>query len=77
MPGKASFVLSEAPAKGHDHGAGHDADNCPFCRRRAADARMAVVQFVNDQGEVLKTDVPTLLGVEPGQTWSWCKGTAG
>ena len=28
---------------------------------------MAVVQFVDDQGEILKTDVPTLLGVQPGQ----------
>ena len=28
---------------------------------------MAVVQFVDEQGEVLKTDVPTLLGVQPGQ----------
>ncbi len=65
-PGRASFVLSEAPAGGHNH-AGHDADNCPFCRHRAAEARLAVVQFVDERGEILKTDVPTLLGVEAGQ----------
>jgi hypothetical protein len=66
-PHRATFVLSEAPIDGHGHGARHDADNCPFCRRRAAEARLAVVQFVDERGEVLKTDVPTLLGVEPGQ----------
>jgi hypothetical protein len=65
--GRASFVLSEAPASGHHHASGHDADNCPFCRHRAAEARLAVVQFVDERGEILKTDAPTLLGVESGQ----------
>lgn len=64
-PGRASFVLSEAPA--HGHGAGHDDANCPFCRHRAAEARLAVVQFVDEQGEILRTNAPTLLGVEAGQ----------
>jgi hypothetical protein len=66
-PGSASFVLSEAPAAGHHHGAGHDADNCPFCRHRAKETPLALVQFVDEQGEILKTDAPTLLGVEAGQ----------
>jgi hypothetical protein len=65
--GSASFVLSDMPAAGHNH-AGHDADNCPFCRHRAKEIPLALVQFVDDKGEVLKTDAPTLLGLEPGQT---------
>jgi hypothetical protein len=64
--GAASFVLSEAPAKGHSH-AGHDADTCPFCRHRAKETPLALVQLVDEQGEVLKTDAPTLLGLEAGQ----------
>lgn len=65
-PGKASFILSELPAEGH--GAGHDADNCPFCKRRAAKAPTAVVQFVDDSQETIGIDARKLFGVEKGQT---------
>jgi hypothetical protein len=65
--GSASFVLSELPADGHHHGAGHHADNCPFCRHRAKETPLALVQLVDEQGEILKTDAPTLLGLEAGQ----------
>ena len=65
--GQASFVLSEAPADGHHHGAGHDADNCPFCRHRAKEVPLALVQMVDEHGEILKTDAPTLLGLAAGQ----------
>ncbi len=64
--GKASFVLSELPAEGH--GEGHDADNCPFCKRRAERAPTAVVRFLDDQHQTLAVDARKLLGVEKGQT---------
>src|SRR5690348_12755919 len=37
---QAAFVLSEAPLDATSHGdrPGHDAANCPFCKRRAAKA---------------------------------------
>lgn len=60
--GQASFLLAELPAEGH--GEGHDADNCPFCKRRAANAPTAIVRFVGDDGEVLPHDVRQLFGVE-------------
>lgn len=52
--GKASFLLAELPAEGH--GEGHDADNCPFCKRRAAQAPTAIVQFLDDHGQLIAHD---------------------
>jgi len=63
--GKASFVLSELPADGH--GEGHDADNCPFCKRRAAKAPTGIVKFVDDKSETLSIDARKLFGIETGQ----------
>jgi len=60
-PGKASFLLAELPDEGH--GEGHDADNCPFCKRKAAKAPTAIVQFVDSAGNVITTDARKLLGV--------------
>lgn len=61
-PGKASFLLAELPDEGH--GEGHDADNCPFCKRKAAKAPTAIVQFVDSAGNVITTDARKLLGVD-------------
>ncbi|HTU25087.1 MAG TPA: hypothetical protein VMF30_06805 [Pirellulales bacterium] len=66
-PDRATFVLSDLPADGHHQHAGHDADNCPFCRHRAKQMSLALVQLVDERGEILRTDAPTLLGVEAGQ----------
>jgi len=63
--GKASFVLSELPAEGH--GAGHDADNCPFCKRRAAKAPTGIVKFVDDKKETISIDARTLFNVTNDQ----------
>jgi hypothetical protein len=35
LENKASFVLQEIPADDHAGKAGHDADNCPFCKKRS------------------------------------------
>jgi hypothetical protein len=60
--GKAAFLLAELPDQGH--GEGHDADNCPFCKRKAARAPTAIVQLVDDSGQVLAVDARKLLGVQ-------------
>jgi hypothetical protein len=66
--GKAVFVISELPPDGQAHGGpGHDAANCPFCKRRKAEAPLAVVQFVDDQGKVLSHDARELFGLKDHQ----------
>jgi len=60
--GKASFLIAELPDQGH--GEGHDADNCPFCKRKAAKAPTAIVQFVDATGQVIPIDARKLFGVD-------------
>mgnify|MGYP001164626519 CR=1 FL=1 len=60
--GKASFLLAELPAEGH--GDGHDADNCPFCKRRAAQAPTAIVQFLDERGKVIAHDARQLFDLQ-------------
>ncbi len=64
-PGKASFIISELPSDGH--GQGHDADNCPFCKRRAAGLPTTVVRFVDEQQQTIAIDAQQLLGVKKDQ----------
>jgi hypothetical protein len=70
----ATFVVVEATAsEDADHARpGHDADNCPFCKRRVAEGKgpvnsLAMIQVVDDQGEVLSGDVRSLLGLKENQ----------
>ena len=67
LENKASFVLLEIPADDHAGKAGHDADNCPFCKKRSANAPMVAVQFVGSDGKVLPLDARKLFGVQKGQ----------
>lgn len=67
LENKASFVLQEIPADDHAGKAGHDADNCPFCKKRSANAPMVAVQFVGDDGKVLPLDARKLFGIQKGQ----------
>ena len=67
-PGQASFLVTEILPDDHGHGSDHDADNCPFCKRRAAEAPRAAVQFVDATGEPLDVDARELFGIEPGDT---------
>ncbi len=64
--GKAVFTITEAPDDSHADEAGHDADNCPFCKRRAAQAAMALVKVVDASGNVLPFNAADLLGVKAG-----------
>jgi len=67
LDGKASFVLVEIPADDHARKPGHDADNCPFCKKKTASAPMVAVQFVGADGKPIPIDARTLFGVEKGR----------
>ena len=67
LEGKASFSLLEIPADDHASKPGHDADNCPFCKKRQANATMAAVQFLGADGKPIPVDARKLFGVEKGQ----------
>jgi hypothetical protein len=66
VKGKASFSLVEIP-DGHAAKPGHKAEDCPFCKRRAANAPIAAVQFVGPDGSELPIDARTLFGLKEGQ----------
>lgn len=60
--GQASFLISELPEQGH--GAGHDADNCPFCKRKAAQTPKAMVRFRDEAGQTLAIDARKLFDIK-------------
>jgi hypothetical protein len=67
--GKTVFLISEngTVEESRDHDApGHDAENCPFCKRRKKRS-MAMVRFVDKDGQVLPFDARELLGVKENQ----------
>jgi hypothetical protein len=66
LENKASFVLVEIPADDHAKKPGHDADNCPFCKKKQAGAPMAAVQFLGADGKVIPIDSRKLFGIEKG-----------
>lgn len=67
LEGKASFSLLEIPADDHAAKPGHNADDCPFCKKRQANATMAAVQFLGADGKPIPVDARKLFGVEKGQ----------
>ena len=67
VKGKASFSLLEIPADDHAKQPGHKAEDCPFCKRRAANSPIAAVQFVGADGKELPVDARALFGVTEGQ----------
>jgi hypothetical protein len=67
LEGKASFSLLEIPADDHAEKPGHKADDCPFCKKRRANATMAAVQFLGADGKPIPVDARTLFGVAKGQ----------
>lgn len=66
LEGKASFVMMDLPDDDHSTKKGHDADNCPFCKRRKAKAALAAVQFVDADGAVVPIDARKLFGLSTG-----------
>jgi hypothetical protein len=67
LEGKASFSLLEIPADDHAEKPGHNADDCPFCKKRRANATMAAVQFLGADGKPVPVDARTLFGVDKGR----------
>ncbi len=61
----AAFMLSELPEE-HEQNEGHDADNCPFCKRRAANAPKAHVTMVDESDAPIPHAAPKLLGLQKG-----------
>lgn len=66
LDGKASFVLVEIPADDHAKKPGHDADNCPFCKKKNANAPMVAVQFLGADGKTIPIDSRKLFGLDKG-----------
>lgn len=66
VSGKASFLVMEYLPGEPGHDDPEHADNCPFCKRREANALKAAVQFVDKQGEVIAQDARELLGIQAG-----------
>lgn len=73
---EATFSMLEIPAA-DDHAAkpGHKPDDCPFCKKRAANSPIAAVSVAGADGKVIPLDAPKLLGVAEGQDVV-VKGTA-
>ncbi len=65
-PQTAAFMLSELPTGDHDQGQGHDVDNCPFCKRRAANAPKAHVVLVDEQANPISGPASSLLDLNKG-----------
>ncbi|MFM8892624.1 MAG: hypothetical protein ACKOTB_13560 [Planctomycetia bacterium] len=63
---KASFMLVEIPADDHAKKPGHDNDNCPFCKKRQANAPMVAVRFVGTDGKELPIDSRKVVGIQKG-----------
>lgn len=68
LPDKASFSLLEIPAAdAHAAQPGHKPDECPFCKKRAANAPVAAVRFLGADGAEIPVDARKLFGVQAGQ----------
>lgn len=65
VKGKASFAMLQLPDD-HAKKPGHNADDCPFCKKRLAQAPMVAVQFVGPDGKDLAIDARELFGVKQG-----------
>jgi hypothetical protein len=67
LEGKASFIMIDIVDDGHAKKPGHDADNCPFCKKRRAKLPLAAVEFVDESGTVVPIDSRQLFGLQKGR----------
>jgi hypothetical protein len=63
---QTSFMVNEILESDHDHGAGQEPSDCPFCKHKAAKVPKAAVQFVDGAGNVLPHDPAKLFGIQSG-----------
>ena len=64
---EATFSMLEIPTDDHAAKPGHKPDDCPFCKKRAANSPIAAVSFAGGDGKVMPVDAQKLLGVAEGQ----------
>ena len=64
---KASFSLLEIPTDDHAAKPGHKPDDCPFCKKRAANSPVAAVRFLGADGKEIPLDARKLFGIQAGQ----------
>jgi hypothetical protein len=64
---KSIFTITEISDESHEGEPGHDADNCPFCKRRAKDAPMALVRVSDEQGNLFPFSAANILGLRKDQ----------
>jgi len=64
---EATFSMLEIPTDDHAAKPGHKPDDCPFCKKRAANSPIAAVSFAGADGKVIPLDAPKLFGVAEGQ----------
>jgi hypothetical protein len=64
---EATFSMLEIPTDDHAAKPGHKPDDCPFCKKRAANSPIAAVSFAGADGKVIPLDAQKLFGVADGQ----------
>ena len=64
---EATFSMLEIPTDDHAAKPGHKPDDCPFCKKRAANSPIAAVSFAGADGKVIPLDAQKLFGVAEGQ----------
>lgn len=64
---EATFSMLEIPTDDHAKKPGHKPDDCPFCKKRAANSPIAAVSFVGTDGKVIPVDAQKLFGLAEGQ----------
>jgi len=64
---KASFSLLEIPTDDHAAKPGHKPDDCPFCKKRAANSPVAAVRFLGGDGKEIPMDARKLFSIQAGQ----------
>lgn len=64
---EATFSMLEIPTDDHAAKPGHKPDDCPFCKKRAANSPIAAVSFAGSDGKVIPLDAQKLFGLAEGQ----------
>lgn len=70
VTGRAAFTVRDATDEkpGGHGGKNHDPATCPFCKRKASQPEaMAIVQFLDERGEVLGIDARELFDLAENQ----------
>jgi|LakMenEpi03Aug12_release.lakeMendotaPanAssembly.Ray.scaffolds.fasta_scaffold00711_12 hypothetical protein len=63
---KSVFTITDIVDDGHEGDPTHNADDCPFCKHRAANAAMALVKLVDETGNPHPFSAADLLQVKAG-----------